>query len=73
MTQENQNEAIGRRTQVAKSSKTSQFKNKIQFLGVILVCLGIGLSGLMAKPKKKLQAEEEDKENTSMQLNQNMA
>ncbi|KTD20129.1 TrbI/VirB10 family protein [Legionella londiniensis] len=69
----NINESVGSRTQVAKNPKYTKLKDKMLLIGVILVCLGIGFSGLIPKRKINQIAEEINKENTSMQLSQNMA
>lgn len=66
-------ESVGSRTQVAKNPKYARLKDKMLFVGVVLVCVGIGLSGLMPKRKTSQVVEEDGKENTSLQLNQNMA
>lgn len=66
-------ESVGSRTQVAKNPKYAKLKDKMLFAGVVLVCVGIGLSGLMPKRKTSQVVEENSKENTSLQLNQNMA
>ncbi len=66
-------ESVGSRTQVGKNPKYARLKDKMLFVGVVLVCVGIGLSGLMPKRKTSQVVEEDGKENTSLQLNQNMA
>jgi len=66
-------ESVGSRTQVAKNPKYARLKDKMLLVGVVLVCVGIGLSGLMPKRKTNQVVEEDGKENTSLQLNQNMA
>lgn len=66
-------ESVGSRTQVAKNTKYAKLKDKMLLLGVVLVCVGIGLSGLMPKRKNSQVTEENNKENTSLQLSQNMA
>lgn len=67
-------ESVGSRTQVAKNPKYTKLKDKILLLCVVLVCIGIGLSGLMPKRKNsQVINEESSKENSSLQLSQNMA
>src|SRR3990167_8055925 len=69
----NVQESVGSRTQVAKNPKYAKLKDKVLLVGVILVCVGIGLSSLMPKRKNSQIIDENNKENTSLQLNQNMA
>ena len=71
--EKNVQESVGGRTQVAKNPKYARLKDKMLLVGVVLVCVGIGLSGLMPKRKTSQVVEENSKENTSQQLNQNMA
>jgi type IV secretion system protein VirB10 len=71
--EKNNQESVGSRTQVAKNPKYAKLKDKMLFAGVVIVCVGIGLSGLMPKRKISQVDEENSKENTSLQLNQNMA
>lgn len=71
--EKNVQESVGSRTRVAKNPKYAKLKDKMLLVGVILVCVGIGLSGLMPKRKNSQVVDENNKENTSLQLNQNMA
>ena len=71
--EKNVQESVRSRTQVAKNPKYAKLKDKVLLVGVILVCVGIGLSGLMPKRKNSQIVDENNKENTSLQLNQNMA
>jgi len=71
--EKNVQESVGSRTQVAKNPNYARLKDKMLLVGVVFVCLGIGLSGLMPKHKNRQIVDESNKENTSLQLNQNMA
>lgn len=66
-------ESVGSRTKVARSPKYAKLKDKMLLLGVVVVCVVIGLSGLLPKRKNSEVTEERSKENTSLQLSQNMA
>lgn len=69
----NTQEPLGSRTQVAKNPMHAKLKDKMLLLGVVLICVGIALSGLMPKRKNSQITEDSSKENTSLQLRQNMA
>jgi len=69
----NLQDSVGSRTQVAKNPKYTKLKDKALLLGVVLICVGIALSSFMPKRKSTQINEEQGKENTSMQLSQNMA
>ncbi len=71
--EKNTQESIGSRTQVAKNPKYAKLKDKMLLLGVILICVGIALIGLMPKRKNSQITEDSSKENSSFQLSQNMA
>lgn len=71
--EKNNQESIGSRTQVAKNPKYAKLKDKMLLLGVVLICASIALSGLMPKRKSSQITEDSSKENSSLQLSQNMA
>lgn len=69
----NSQEAIGSRTQVARSIKNAKLKDKLLFAGVVVICIVIGISGLMPKRKTNATIEQEDKQSAAFALSQNMA
>jgi len=70
--EKNSQETVGSRTQVAKSIKHARLKDKLLLAGVVIVCIVIGLSGLMPKRKTNQISEETDKQSAAVALRQNL-
>ena len=70
--EKNSQETVGSRTQVAKRIKNARLKDKILLAGVVIVCIVIGLSGLMPKRKTNQISEETDKQSATVALQQNL-
>lgn len=69
----NSQETVGSRTQVAKRIKNAKLKEQLLFASVVVMCIVIGISGLIPKRKTHATIEQEDKQSAAFALNQNMA
>ena len=67
-----ENKSLGDRTQVAKNPRLTVIKDKLLLAGVIVVCVVIGVTGILPKHKKSAVQEQEEKQDTAQALNQNM-
>ncbi len=70
--EKNSQETVGSRTQVAKSIKNARIKDKLLLAGVVIVCILIGLSGLIPKHKTNQITEDNEKQSAASALRQNL-
>lgn len=68
----NSHEVVGNRTRVAKKQSHSKLKDKLLFIGIVVICLVIGIGGLLPKRKSTTVVEQEEKQSTALALSQNM-
>jgi type IV secretion system protein VirB10 len=66
-------ETVSQRNQVAKPSKFSKMKDKLTLLGLIGLCVLIGVPSLFSKNNSNQLIEQSEKEDASLALRQNMA
>lgn len=71
-TQNHESESIGARTQVAKNPRAALIKDKLLLIAVIAVCALIGITSLFPKQKKSHVIEQDEKQDATSALNQNM-
>lgn len=64
--------AAGDRTQVAKNPRLNAIKDKLLLAGVIGVCVLIGISSLLPKHKTNTIPPQDEKQDTTTALHQNM-
>ncbi|HCX3504800.1 TPA: TrbI/VirB10 family protein [Legionella pneumophila] len=67
-----QEDTLGNRTQVAKNPKHTAIKDKLLLAGIVVICIVIGIGGLLPKRKANTVNEPDEKQSLSMALNQNL-
>lgn len=65
-------DSLGNRTQVAKNPKHTAIKDRFLLAGVVVICIVIGIGGLLPKRKANAVNEPDEKQSLSMALNQNL-
>jgi type IV secretion system protein VirB10 len=66
-------ETVSERNHVTKNSKLSKIKDKLTLLGIIGLCVLIGVPSLFSKSNSKALVEQGEKDDASLALSQNMA
>ncbi len=65
-------DSLGHRTQVAKNPRTQKLKDKLGLVGLVGVCVMVGVCSLWPKHKSIQQGVPDEKQDTTSALNQNL-